>query len=282
VPGGSFFRSYDGVTEVAGDDCCLDHAYPATVSAFRLDAYEVTVGRFRQFVAAWNAGWRPTAGAGKHGHLAGGLGLTDSGSFSDHEHGWDASWIALSGATTWDLVLQRSCDGTWTQYPGLDESEPVTCVDWFGAYAFCIWDGGFLPSEAEWNYAASGGLEQRVYPWSQPPGASNIDCTTASSATEAGACVPAWPSPVGQHSPQGDGRWGHADLASNVAEWTLDWQARYAPDCVDCALLSTGTSRVVRGGSFDQAPTQLLASRRDALDPSTRSPTVGVRCARVP
>ena len=74
VPGGTFSRSYDGVS--AG---YTDPQYRATVSDFRLDKYEITVGRFRQFVAAWDAGWRPAQGDGKHSHLNGGSGLTTGG-----------------------------------------------------------------------------------------------------------------------------------------------------------------------------------------------------------
>lgn len=57
--GGTFYRSYDGFTTAL-----MSQAYPATVSDFNLDKYEVTVGRFRQFVNTWVTGWRPTAGAG--------------------------------------------------------------------------------------------------------------------------------------------------------------------------------------------------------------------------
>jgi formylglycine-generating enzyme required for sulfatase activity len=54
---------------------------------------------------------------------------------------------------------------TWTPTPSAHESLPINCVNWYQAYAFCIWDGGFLPSRAEWEYAASGGMQQLAYPW---------------------------------------------------------------------------------------------------------------------
>ena len=68
-------RSYDDVSYT-------DPSYPATVSDFWLDRYEVTVGRFRKFVQAWDGGWRPQRGAGKHLHLSNGDGVAG-------ETGWD-------------------------------------------------------------------------------------------------------------------------------------------------------------------------------------------------
>src|SRR6185503_5212427 len=103
----------------------------------------------------------------------------------------------------------------------------MNCVSWFEAFAFCAWDGGRLPTETEWNYAAAGGNEQRVYPWG-----ANIDLTKASydcagdgSGTGTPNCMFSDMLPVGSRSPQGDGKWGQADLAGNVWEWTLDWGA---------------------------------------------------------
>ncbi|HEY8039603.1 MAG TPA: SUMF1/EgtB/PvdO family nonheme iron enzyme, partial [Polyangiaceae bacterium] len=168
VPGGTFHRSYDGVS-------WKDAAFPATVSDFKLDRFLVTVGRMRSFVTAVENGWQPAAGSGKHEHLNGGGGVNGG-----TEGGWDPSWNAglATDRAGWDQNLL--CDSkyqTWTSDAGGNEQRPINCVEWQEAYAFCIWDGGFLPTEAEINYAAAGGNEQRVYPWSTPPTDETIDCS---------------------------------------------------------------------------------------------------------
>jgi hypothetical protein len=71
------------------------------------------------------------------------------------EDGWDTS----------QTIGVRSLDMTWTDTVGPNENLPMNCVPWYKAFAFCVWDGGRLPTEAEWNYAATGGNEQRKYPW---------------------------------------------------------------------------------------------------------------------
>ena len=137
------------------------------MSGFRLDKYLATVGRFRAFVAASVAGWVPAAGSGKHVHLNGGQGLVNSGG-AGYEPGWDPTDTLELATTSADWMARLNCEPsfhTWTDIPGQNESLPINCVDWYEAYAFCIWDGGFLPSEAEWEDAAAGGAEQRAYPW---------------------------------------------------------------------------------------------------------------------
>jgi formylglycine-generating enzyme required for sulfatase activity len=276
VVGGSFLRSYDAVSY-------LDRTRPASVSTFRLDRFEVTVGRFRRFVAAWNAGWRPGAGAGKHVHVNGGRGLADSSRTTPYEQGWDATWTTRVAPT--DISFQcNAAFQTWTSKPGPNENRPMNCVTWFDAYAFCIWDEGFLPSEAEWNYAAAGGNEQRVYPWSVPPNQTVIDCSRANH-DPSPFCVTRGTNDVGAESPRGDGKYGQADLTGNVWEWTLDWFGDYGPTCVDCAYRPvTAAAGMIRGGGFDSVPRDSLVSRRDSdVPPSGRSNgNMGLRCARPP
>ena len=131
---------------------------------FASTKYLVTVGRFRQFVTAWNGGWVPPASSGKHTHVNGGqrpLELLDGGGY---EPGWNtADNVQLSPR---DANLTSCFEGsTWTSSAGSQENMPMLCVNWYEAYAFCIWDGGFLPSEVEWQFASAAGTQYRYYPW---------------------------------------------------------------------------------------------------------------------
>jgi formylglycine-generating enzyme required for sulfatase activity len=275
VTGGTFYRSYDGVTTPSPD--YTSQAYPATVSDFRLDKYEVTVGRFRKFKAAWDGGWRPTAGAGKHTHLNGGSGLSNSGA-AGYEPGWDTAWA--SAPTDANLSCNASYQN-WTSSAGANENRPMNCANWYDQHAFCIWDGGFLPSEAEWNYAAAGGSEQRMYPWSSPPTSATIDGTYA---VYGGVPI----ANVGV-KPAGNGKYGQADLAGNVWEWNLDeYLSTYVVPCNNCSYLpassppSSSFSRLVRGGAISTFAMPLLASYRDIYTPTVRLYYIGARCARTP
>ena len=254
VPGGTYNRSNDPM-------------YPATVSTFRLDKYEVTVGRFRAFVNA-GGGTRATPPA-----AGSGTGVTFG-------TGWDPAWNAHLVANAEALKAALKCDAqrqTWTNEPSTNDNLPINCVNWFDAFAFCIWDNGRLPTEAEWNYAASGGSEQRVYPWSNPPSSTTIDDTQAVFCGLTCAVQH-----VGSRSPKGDGRWEQADLSGNVWEWMLDWYAPYLNPCVDCTNLITTTDRVVRGMSFSQPPLNLRTGSRPHATPLNRDNSSGFRCAKSP
>ena len=274
VPCGTYLRSYDGVT-------FKDTHHPATVSGFRLDKYEISVGRFRGFVGAVVAGWLPTRASGKHARLNRGKGL--SATSGGYEPGWDETWNAQLPTTSdaWTAVLTCGGEGaSWTAMVGANERRPVECLSWYAAYAFCIWDGGFLPSEAEWNYAAAGGASpggQRAYPWSDPPMSTSIDC--------AHAVFCGGPDDVGTDSPLGDGAFGQADLAGNLWEWTLDIHMPhelYFDPCDNCVDLRSGPSRSIRGGTFVNPANQLLTSVRHFHLPEDPIPLIGARCARSP
>ena len=289
VPAGAFDRN------CGGSGSCEPMNSHTMVSGLRLDKYEITVGRFRQFVTASSRGWRPAPGSGKHSHLNGGRGLVNSADTTgaSYEAGWESAWNANLATTSagWDDNLSCNSLASWTPAPGPNESRPINCADWYEVYAFCIWDGGFLPSDAEWNYVASGGSEQRFFPWSAPPGSEQIDCTYANYGGGpnglAGYCTPGGVNPVGSESPKGDGKWGQSDLGGNVWEWVLD--ASSGGGCVDCAALpspaspsgSPDDSRVNRGGGLGAGFSLQVSSINDS-PPTDRDIEHGARCARAP
>jgi formylglycine-generating enzyme required for sulfatase activity len=281
VTGGTYYEVFglDGGPVQGGS--------PATVSSFRLDTYLVTVGRFRQFVKAWNkgAGYTPPEGSGMHTYLNGGLGLVNSGPGGGYESGWSTSWNESVSPT----YLHLMCGNTvWTPEAGANENLPMDCVNWYEAYAFCIWDGGFLPSAAEWEYAAVGGGQAREYPWgSTAPGTTNQYAIYGCYYPDAGGdCIDSPLAPVGT-AELGAGRWGQLDLAGEVYEWVLD--AYDWPDlptstpCMNCANC-TSTLGKLQDGCSSGCTAQELASMTDGSGgpPTNRDGMIGFRCARSP
>jgi sulfatase modifying factor 1 len=278
VPGGTYLRS-----GVDGGQ--------ATVSDFSLDQFEATVGRYRKFV---NAGLGtqlnpPKAGAGANPHISG--------------SGWNDSFTTSLPSSTDSLETSFTCSlyPTWTDSIEDTDDLPMNCLTWFEAFAFCAWDGGRLPTEAEWNYAAAAGKENRYYPWSQPPTSQAIDpsyavydCTAHNGGppqfSDAGDgatfldCVMSDILPVGSR-PKGNGKWGHVDMAGSMGEWVLDWFHNPFPlPCDDCAELDAGMPeggpvRLTRGGGYYYQESLLTTWSRYADFPNNRDDSYGVRCA---
>jgi formylglycine-generating enzyme required for sulfatase activity len=286
VPGGTYYRTYtNSGTGLYGE------ADPATVSGFRLDKYDVTVGRFRQFLAAWNggAGWTPPESSGKHAHLNGGEGLSNGWERGNGGPAYETGWVATDNANIapTEANLAASCQPSITSAPGSNENLPMTCVNWYEAYAFCIWDGGFLPSEAEWEYAAVGGSQQRQYPWgATPPGTANQYAIYGGyypdGPSDSDAPTP-FSAPVGTAN-LGIGLWDQLDLNGNVFQWVIDWYSPvYGNPCTDCADLAMPepSSRMSKGNycCFTLDPP---TDPGPATPPTDRSPSTGFRCARVP
>jgi formylglycine-generating enzyme len=295
VDGGTYDRNY------ANSAAAADAGYLATVHGFRLDKYEVTVGRFRQYVQFLSGigGTPPANGSGKHTHLNGGQGLLLVGQPPDsgmvYETGWDGTdWnqYVPSGngtASTWNTDLTTACTNgqyaTWTSSPGANENLPINCLGWYAAYAFCIWDGGFLPSEAEWEFAAAGGAEMRNFAWgSESPGLASAYAVYGCNYPDGGGtCAEAGTANLAKVglTAKGVGRYGQLDLGGNVWEYALDTFDTYVVPCVDCVNESSGTFRIERGGSFADTASTLVAPFR-GYGYSTAFDENGIRCARSP
>ena len=274
------------------EDCCAsllvaggtfnrlnDPNYPATVADFYLDKFEITVGRFRAFVNAGGGTQMspPDLGAGTHPLIAG--------------TGWDTAWNTNLAADTLALEAAMKCTAapyhwdTWTDTLAGNENRPVNCLDWYSASAFCAWDGGRLPTEAEFNYAETGGSEQRKYPWGDAtPDLSragySLDATHECMGDGVAGCTLEDILVVGS-KPAGNGKWGHADFVGSLMAWTIDWwNGSPLNPCNNCADLAKGNYRWICGASFYGPPGALVTSGIGTIDPASRSPHFGSRCAR--
>jgi formylglycine-generating enzyme len=263
IPGGSF----ELPNMPMGKQSSLD----VTVDAFSLDRFEVTNGRFRHFLDAYNQSGLPDEGAGSSPSLP--------------NSGWKAEWnenplLMPPNASSLAAGI-HACGGQ-----SEDPDEPMTCVNWYVAFAFCIWDGGRLPTEQEWSFAAMGGSDERPYPWSMATYDASIDRKHACYKSPDKLCEV--PAPVGSY-PLGAGRWNTEELAGNVAEWVFDpfREDLRQSDCADTEDPNCGESqrenrRSLKGGSYLHASEFLLNSARSWELPERRDKTIGLRCARDP
>jgi S1-C subfamily serine protease len=146
---------------------------------------------------------------------------------------------------------------------------PVTDVNWDDAQTFCEYVGGRLPTEAEWEYAARGGLAGKDYPWEDEV----INCEHANFS----GCV-GGTSTVGDYPAN---KYGLYDMAGNVWEWTSSLYASYPYDPNDGRENPDSTdSRILRGGSWYNAGDILRVSGRNWNFPDLRYVISGFRCSR--
>ena len=152
-----------------------------------------------------------------------------------------------------------------------DPAQPVVGVSWFDAVAYCEWLSGFrLPAEAEWEFAARGGLEQQLYPWGNAPVFERVGYNTR------------WvhaPEPVGTAAPNGFGLY---DMCENVHEWCSDWYdpGYYAVSAADNPQgPATGTRRASRGGAWRHQIKIARCAARSSIPPEFCYADYGFRVA---
>ncbi len=305
IPGGEFsMGSDDPTTSLCGGKDAMPDARPihrVYVDGFWMDATEVTNAQFEAFVKATGhvtiSEQTPKAedfpGAPPENLVAGSVTFTPPDApvlLNDHLQ-W---WSYIKGAN-W-----RHPEGPGTDIKGR-ENYPVVHIAYADVAAYAKWAGKRLPSEAEWEFAARGGLSGQLYAWGDDfkPGGkwmANIfegkfpNNDTAEDGFKGIA-------PVKQYPANG---YGLYDIAGNVWEWTADW---YRPDTYE-RLAAGGVARnpqgpsesfdpsepgtkkrVHRGGSYlctDQYCTRYMVGTRGKGEEDTGTNHLGFRCVATP
>jgi formylglycine-generating enzyme required for sulfatase activity len=276
LPGGKFLMGTDNPEGFPEDG--EGPVREVTVSPFSIDRYPVTNELFGKFVT--ETGYKTEA----------------------HRFGWSFVFWSHVSEDRFDELVEDTVAGVpwWCKVPGAtwDAPEgprsdvrsranyPVVHISWNDAEAFCRWSGQRLPTEAEWEYAARGGLEQKLYPWGdklRPNGEHRCNIwqgefpkiDTADDGY-AGTC------PVDAFPPNDFGLYS---VTGNTWEWCLDWfDAEYhrTSSRKDPKGPPAGVARVMKGGSFlchRSYCNRYRVAARSSNTPDSSSSNIGFRCA---
>ena len=188
-------------------------------------------------------------------------------------------WNAGACSVTQDRNKRKFCNWGYNDR----DDHPINCVYDYQAEDYCKWVGKRLPTEAEWEKAARGGLKGKLFPW----GDAWATCDYAVISDGADGCGKKRTWPV-MSKPLGKNGYGLYDMAGNVSEWCQDyydenWYSRM-PDRnpVNRNPFTSPFSvyQVVRGGSWNSPPWNVRASSRGAMGGIEWSIYVGFRCVR--
>ncbi|MDP2361701.1 MAG: SUMF1/EgtB/PvdO family nonheme iron enzyme [bacterium] len=203
----------------------------------------------------------------------------------------DAYWIDIYEVTNREYKL--FCDATSRAYPpdpgfsGMSgyflnyPQYPVVNVYWADAMAYATWAGKRLPTEAEWERAAKGNTDNRLWPWGNVFNA-NIGGTIHHANTSVTGDGFTYTAPDGNY-PTGTSPVGCMDMAGNVWEWCSDWYSSSyysSSPYLNPQGSVSGTYRVRRGGYWSSYSSYARCAYRSSDTPTNRTYNIGFRCAR--